>query len=191
MPPRKRPGPERMPRSGRTAKKPATNRVRSFAPFVHDDSEVLILGSMPGARSLAERRYYAHPQNAFWRIMSDVLGFAADASYEERLESLIESRIAVWDVLHSCNRTGSLDTSIDTATQTANDFARLFRRHPQIRRVLLNGTKAWVSYRRHVLAEDIATGIECIHLPSTSPANASWSYARKLAAWRAALKGKK
>ncbi len=162
-------------------------RIHSFAPIERHDATVLILGSMPGVASLDAGRYYAHPRNSFWRIMTELLQIDPSATYEQRVDALISSRIALWDVLHSCERAGSLDTSINRETQAANDFETFFRTHPDIRCVLLNGTKAWDSFHRHVAVAKIAATRTLTRVPSTSPANASWSYERKLEAWRNAL----
>lgn len=161
--------------------------VRSFAPIERKDAALLVLGSMPGRASLEAGRYYAHPQNSFWRIMGALLGFETDAPYASRERALKDARIAVWDVLHSCHRDGSLDSSIRDDTLIANDFAAFFRRHRGVERVLFNGTKAEQCYRRHVLRLGIGEDLDYRRLPSTSPANASWPFARKLAAWRSAV----
>ena len=161
--------------------------VRSFAPIARKDATVLILGSMPGTASLAATQYYAHPQNAFWRIMGDILEFDPAAPYPARLRALERARIAVWDVLRSCRREGSLDSSIERETQVANDFRRFYRAHPLVGRVFFNGAASEQCYRRHVLGAGIGDHFVYERLPSTSPANASWSYARKLEMWREAL----
>lgn len=165
-------------------------RLRSFPPVAAPDAELLILGSMPGAASLAAGQYYAHPHNAFWPILAEVLGFDRAGPYEARLAALTSARIALWDVLHSCEREGSLDARIRSGTQVANDFAAFFRRHRRIRRVVFNGAMAEQCFRRHVLARGVGEGLEYERLPSTSPANASWSRERKVAAWRRALAGR-
>lgn len=172
-----------MPRS------PTTPRVRSFAPVGDEGATVLILGSMPGRASLEAGRYYAHPRNCFWRIMGELVGFRCDAPYEERMRALEDAGIAVWDVLQSCQREGSLDSSIRDETLVANDFAAFFRSHRAVGRVLFNGTKADQCFRRHVLGPGIGAQLDLRRLPSTSPANASWPYPRKLEAWRLALLG--
>ena len=163
-------------------------RIRSFPPIARRDARVLVLGSMPGRASLAAGRYYAHPQNAFWRIATALLGIPPDASYQARVRALKAARIALWDVLHSCVREGSLDTRIEE--ELANDFAAFFRTHARITHVFFNGAKAEASYRRHVLAE-MTVALTYARLPSTSPAHASLPFARKLKAWRAILPGRK
>jgi hypoxanthine-DNA glycosylase len=159
-------------------------RIRSFAPIAGRNARVLILGSMPGRASLEAGRYYAHPRNAFWRIVAVLLCIEPDATYRRKVQTLKSARIAVWDVLHSCVRQGSLDTMIEA--ELANDFDAFFRRHKGITHVFFNGAKAEASYRRHVLGAMTAP-LHYARLPSTSPAHASLPFARKLGAWRAIL----
>ena len=161
-------------------------RVRSFAPIAGRNARVLILGSMPGRASLQAGQYYAHRHNAFWRIASELLQFDPGAPYRERARALRSARIAVWDVLHSCVRPGSMDAMIDRDSETANDFRKFFSRHRGITHVFFNGAKAEASFRRHVLP-GIDVPLRYKRLPSTSPANASVPWRQKLAAWRAIL----
>jgi double-stranded uracil-DNA glycosylase len=161
--------------------------IQSFAPIARRDARILILGSMPGRVSLEAQQYYAHPQNSFWRIMGELLGVAHNASYEERVEFLKNAQIAVWDVLHSCVREGSLDTSIEPDTQVANDFATFFKIHRQITHVFFNGSKAQACFKKHVLTNLRGDSLSYLRLPSTSPANASCRYPQKLDTWRAIL----
>jgi len=160
-------------------------RIQSFSPIADRRARVLILGSMPGGESLAQGRYYAHPRNSFWPIMAALCDLDAAATYEARVRGLLARRIAVWDVLRSCVRAGSLDASIDE--ETANDFAAFFDAHRAITHVFFNGAKAEASYRRYVLP-DVGQAMRYARLPSTSPAHASLSMARKRAAWRAILR---
>jgi hypoxanthine-DNA glycosylase len=161
-------------------------QVRSFSPIARSDARILILGSMPGRASLDAQRYYAHPQNSFWRIMAELLHFEA-GSYEERIELLKSRRIAVWDVLHSCIREGSLDSNIQSDMQVANDFAGFFRKHRQITHVFFNGAMANACFKRHVLPELATLPLNYLQLPSTSPANASSSYLEKVGKWAVIL----
>jgi TDG/mug DNA glycosylase family protein len=163
-------------------------RVQSFAPIADGNAEVLILGSMPGEASLAAGQYYAHPRNAFWRIMSELLQFDPGSGYEARIRALKKARIALWDVLQSCARQGSLDSMIERDTQIANDFRTFFRRHRKITRVFFNGAKAEACFKRQVLPEVVSGAVRCERLPSTSPAHASMSFEQKLAAWRLILR---
>lgn len=160
-------------------------QLRCFSPVADADAKVLILGSMPGAASLRANQYYAHPRNLFWRIIGELTGADPASPYAHRLHALKSARIALWDVLQSCTRQGSLDADIDDATLVPNDFESFFRCHPDITRVFFNGAKAEQCYRKYVLPF-VGTGpIEYLRLPSTSPAHAAMSFERKLDAWRA------
>lgn len=160
--------------------------VHSFPPVVATAARALIVGSMPGVASLQAQRYYAHPRNAFWPIVAAVGGFAADAPYAQRLAALQQRGVALWDVLQSCERRGSLDSDIAPASQRVNDFAALFAVQPGLRAVLCNGGTAHDLFVRHV-APIAPPGLTVVRLPSTSPAHASSSFLQKLAAWRQAL----
>ena len=142
---------------------------------------------MPGRHSLAAGQYYAHPRNLFWRIMATLLGFEPQTPYRGRLKALREARIALWDVMHSCKRAGSLDASIDADTIKANDFPSFFRSRKEIGRVFFNGATAQATYVRHVMSSVEPLGLRYLRLPSTSPAHAALSYEQKLAAWRVML----
>lgn len=156
----------------------------SFKPIINDSARIIILGSMPGIKSLTEQQYYAHPQNAFWRIMSSLFDFDTHASYEQRLALLQSGGVALWDVLHSCKREGSLDSMIQPQTQVANDFNALFRAYPNIRSVFFNGAKAESYFKRHIMSTLAEHQLHFARLPSTSPAHAALSFEKKLEAWR-------
>jgi len=150
------------------------------------DAEILILGSLPGQRSIELQQYYAHPQNAFWKLIARIYGAAPSLPYLQRVEILTANRIALWDVLAAAERPGSLDSSIVHATARANDFAAFYRTHPLIRRVYFNGRKAEEMYGRFVLpglSSEFAA-IRCVSMPSTSPAHAGMTFAKKLARWK-------
>jgi len=165
-------------------------RVRSFPPIADARARVLILGSMPGEASLAARQYYAHAQNHFWCILGEITGAAPSLPYAARARALKSSGIALWDVLESCARQGSLDSAIDDATICANDFVSFYRAHPRIVQVFFNGAKAEACYRKHVLPllGALAAPPSYRRLPSTSPANASMSRAQKQRVWKRALR---
>jgi TDG/mug DNA glycosylase family protein len=161
------------------------SHVESFAPIESSRAESLILGTMPSVASLAAGEYYAHPRNQFWDIVAKIFCFRRSDPYRRRRAALIAHRVAVWDVLESCTRPGSLDGAIARDSIVVNDFAAFFAGHPRIRRVLFNGATAETLYRRHAAAPD--RPIEYIRLPSTSPANAGTRPAEKQRAWAAAL----
>ena len=160
-------------------------RSRGFPPIASADARSLILGSLPGARSIAEQQYYAHPQNAFWRIMRELFGITGD--YKTRCAQLNANGIALWDVLHSSIRPGSMDADIKSDTAAANDFAGFFSAHPNIRTVVFNGKKAEQLFTRFVVPDVRIEGIRRVALPSTSPAYASMPFSGKLKLWRDAL----
>jgi len=117
-----------------------SRRIYSFPPIEDTSAKTLILGSMPGKASLEAQQYYAHPRNRFWQILGELLGTEASRSYEERVYTLKQSHIAVWDVLQSCTRSSSLDSDIRHAVP--NDFKGFFATHPHITHIFFNGTKA-------------------------------------------------
>lgn len=135
--------------------------------------------------SLAAQEYYGNPRNTFWRIMGEVLGFDAGAPYPQRVTVLLGHQIAVWDVLRSCRRAGSLDSAIERDSMVANDFESFFESHPGISRVIFNGAAAEANFSRLARCDGAPAGIR---VPSTSPAQ-TMRYADKLKAWRAALSG--
>jgi double-stranded uracil-DNA glycosylase len=159
---------------------------RCFPPIVGKRPRTLILGSLPGQRSLQLHQYYAHPQNAFWKIIMQLFGAASPLPYTRRVKILTDHHSALWDVLAAAERPGSLDSSIVHASALANDFAAFFRAHPQIRRVFFNGRKAEEMYRRIVLPTlgDEFQEIRYACLPSTSPAHAGMTFAKKLEKWK-------
>ncbi len=164
------------------------SRVESFPPLALPDARLLILGSMPGVASLEAGQYYAHRQNLFWRFLGAALDFKSDAPYPERCAALLAARIALWDVLASCHRPGSLDADIAPDSIAHNDLAGFFAAHPSIRRICFNGSLAEKQFLRHVrptLAEP--ERLELVRLPSTSPANASIPLAEKQHAWAEAI----
>lgn len=158
--------------------------IFSFPPIAGADARLLILGSMPSKASLEANQYYAHPRNLFWPILGELVGASPAMEYAERARVLMANGIALWDVLKSCRRPGSLDADIDKASMVTNDFAAFFASHPQIRQVFFNGATAEHSFRRHVLPGIKAETLQLRRLPSTSPAHAALSYHQKLESWR-------
>ena len=168
--------------------RPLHKRLQGFPPIADRRARVLILGSMPSAASLAAGEYYAFRHNQFWRIVGAIAGIAHDAPYTRRKAALRRRRIALWDVVASCVRPGSLDSAILAHTIRANDFTGFLAAHPAIRRICFNGRLAETAWRRHVaptLPESRA--LEYCLLPSTSPAHAGLRFEQKLERWSAAL----
>lgn len=155
--------------------------LTGLPPLVSSRTRLLILGSFPGIASLRAQQYYGHPQNHFWKILQAIwpdgpIGTGA-GSYQIRSEWLLSRGLGVWDVYATCEREGSLDSNIRNAA--VNDFAELLRRCPQLEAIAHNGGESF-KHARHTSS----FGLPVYKLPSTSPANASWSFERKLAAWR-------
>jgi TDG/mug DNA glycosylase family protein len=165
-------------------RKPAV--LTGFAPIGDSRATLLILGSMPGAASLAAHQYYAHPRNAFWPMLEAVWGIPAALDYATRVRAVVAARIAIWDVLASCQRASSLDADIEHGSIVVNDFEGFFRRHPQISMIAFNGSTAQLLYRRHVMPSlpTELRQIPALRMPSTSPAHAALSLQRKVQRWR-------
>jgi double-stranded uracil-DNA glycosylase len=165
-------------------------RHYSFAPVVRADARVLILGSMPGVASLAAQQYYAHPRNQFWPIIESLYGAPCTLPYAERLSGLQRRGVALWDVLQSCVRAGSLDAAIEQNSAVANDLPQLLRAHSRIARLCCNGATAYGTLIRHFgeLLQREFPLLPCIQLPSTSPAHASMRFEHKLERWAQALR---
>jgi len=155
---------------------------QGFAPVAAPDARVLILGSMPGVASLDAAQYYAFPRNAFWKIMGELFGAGRELDYPSRLQILTANKIALWDVVKTCHRPGSLDSAISADGMETNDFTGFFKQHRCIAKVYFNGQKAAGLFKKMVLP-----GLQGQYayqtLPSTSPAHAASSYTDKLEAW--------
>lgn len=172
-----------------SASRPADSaRLYGLPPIVGPGTRLLILGSFPGVASLRAQQYYGHPQNQFWKILQAIwpsvpMDTGAN-SYEKRSKWLLDRGLGLWDVYASCERSGSLDSAI--RNPQVNDFASLKAFCPQLKMIAHNGGESFkhAGLVRHSLGiEDFAV----VKLPSTSPANASWPFERKLAAWRAVM----
>ncbi len=152
--------------------------LQGLPPVIARPTRLVLLGSFPGVASLAAGEYYAHPRNQFWPLLSALLGEdLAALPYAQRLQRLREHRLGLWDVIAACRREGSLDSRIRDARW--NDLGGLRRRAPGLVAVAHNGGESARAMR--VTGE---LGLQVYRLPSSSPANASWSFERKLAAWR-------
>ncbi|HEC72914.1 MAG TPA: DNA-deoxyinosine glycosylase [Methylophaga aminisulfidivorans] len=158
----------------------------SFSPIANEQCRILILGSMPSKESLAQTQYYAHPRNAFWSIMYLIAEANPTWPYERRCQTLLDHHIAVWDVLKSCVRKGSLDSAIETDSVETNDFHDFFSMHRNIKAIFFNGAKAEALFEKWVLKQldDTSRAIPRIRLPSTSPAHAAVAKADKISQWQ-------
>lgn len=160
----------------------------SFAPIAAKDAQLLILGSMPGIKSLQEQQYYAHPRNAFWPIMASLYDFNLSLDYLARCQQLIQHQIAVWDVLKSCQRQGSLDQHIEPDSMVANDFHSFLKQQSQIKCIYFNGGKAEQVFKRHVMPSlNSERELTFQRLPSTSPAHAAKNLDEKCQIWKKEL----
>ena len=155
--------------------------LQGLAPLLNADTRLVVLGSFPGVASLRAQQYYGHPQNQFWKIVATLLSpHAADVlamPYAERAQWLLAQGVGVWDVYAACEREGSLDAHIQNAQP--NDLQSLRTHCPALTAIAHNGGE---SFKHARLTR--ALGLPVHRLPSTSPANASWSFQRKLDAWR-------
>jgi hypoxanthine-DNA glycosylase len=151
--------------------------IHPIPPLYDQDSKVLVLGSFPSVKSREAQFFYHHPQNRFWRVVSQVFGEPIPASIEEKRGLLLRNHVAVWDVIQSCEITGSADSSIKNVI--ANDLSEILTA-ADIHQIITNGATAHQLYMRYIYPH---TGIEAIKLPSTSPANAAFSMERLLEAW--------
>ena len=158
--------------------------LHGLSPIVGADPTVLVLGNMPSVLSLTHGQYYGNPRNAFWRICAAIYDFDPNAPYEQRTAALIRHGLAVWDVLRSCRRAGSLDSAVERDSMVPNDFDTFFTANLRIDLLLFNGAAAEANYRR--LVRDTAR-VPSIRLPSTSPAH-TMRFDDKLAHWRTALR---
>lgn len=167
------------------------NSITGFPPIENKQAEVLILGSMPSEMSLQKQQYYGHQRNAFWPIMQALFNEDSEMPYSERQKLLRQNNIAVWDVLQSCYREGSLDAAIKMDTIKVNDFYAFFSIHTRLKWVCFNGAKAETLYNKFVLADikNDFNSLTYVRLPSTSPAYAAMSLQQKKAIWSNSLKG--
>jgi hypoxanthine-DNA glycosylase len=156
-----------------------------FAPIAREDARILILGSLPGQRSLQKAEYYAHPRNAFWPIMNDL--FLIDGDYSRRCADLVANGFALWDVLARSVRPGSMDADIQMESSKVNDFKEFFDTHQSIEIVCFNGRKAGELFSRCADQERFAAKLRFETLPSTSPAYASMAFEQKRSIWRSVI----
>jgi TDG/mug DNA glycosylase family protein len=162
-----------------------TIHAKGFPPIAGKQARVLVLGSLPGRQSILMQQYYAHPQNAFWRIMDALLDVDAAKPYQHRTRLLREAGVAVWDVLDSSVRPGSLDADIVESTAVSNDIVEFLKQHTQVRAILFNGQAAARLFRKRVgpTLDELGRELDLHTLPSTSPAHAALSVDEKARRW--------
>lgn len=158
-------------------------KISSFLPIINKDSKILILGSIPGVKSLEMQEYYAHPQNKFWKIICEIFKEEFTKDYSEKIKILEKHHIALWDVIDTCERKGSLDS--DIRNEEANKIGELLQNFPNIKAIFCNGQKSYKNLQK-ILPKKFHLPI--IALPSTSPAHASLRYIDMLENWKIILK---
>lgn len=158
------------------------NNCKSFKPSIDKNAEILILGSMPGIKSLKEQQYYAHPQNRFWKVLSKICNESKlyEYDYDSKLKTLLKNNIALWDTIKSCKREGSLDSDIQN--EIPNDIRKLLKIYPNIKTVCLNGSKSYSAFKKHF--PDLLEKYNYHKMPSTSPANAKYSLEKLIEEWQ-------
>lgn len=154
---------------------------KSFKPSIDKKSKILILGSMPGIKSIKEQQYYAHPQNRFWKVMANICQIynLQELEYQQKIEILLSNNIALWDTIKSCQREGSLDSNILNAVP--NDIRGLLKEYPNIKIICLNGNKAYSAFTKYF--PDLLDKYTCYKMPSTSPANARYNLEKLIDKW--------
>ena len=157
------------------------NNCKSFTPSIDNNSKILILGSMPGVKSLYEQQYYAHPQNRFWRVMSVICNEPKlyEFDYDLKLKTLLKNNIALWDTIKTCEREGSLDSDIQN--ENPNDIRKLLKTYPNIKTICLNGNKSYSAFKKYF--PELFEKYSCHKMSSTSPANARYSLDKLIEEW--------
>ena len=153
-----------------------------FIPLYDENSEILILGSFPSVKSQENKFFYGHPQNRFWPMIAEIFGEVRPQTREEKIALALRNHMAVWDVIESCDLVGSSDSSIKNAVP--NDLSEILEK-TRISRIFINGRTAEKFYRKY---QAKAVDIPAVCLPSTSPANAAWSFERLKEAWSVIIK---
>ncbi len=165
--------------TGKGEKAKSSNLKQSLPPISDSKSKILILGTMPGEESISKQEYYAHPRNLFWKIIAEITGNELPINYSQKKELLLKENIAIWDVCEICQRKGSLDSEI--IDETPNDLEVFLKDRPLIKTIGFNGNKAANLFDKYFNRK---TDFKYFVLPSTSPANASISWEKKLDRWK-------
>lgn len=152
--------------------------THTFEPIFDKNSEILVLGSFPSVKSRENNFYYAHPQNRFWRVVASVYSCPVPKTVEEKKNMLLSNKIAVWDVIKSCEITGSADSTIKSVIP--NDLSEILSA-ADIKKIYANGKTAQSLYNKYIKKN---TGFDIISLPSTSPANAAYSLEKLIKEWK-------
>ena len=152
--------------------------THTFEPIFDKNSEILVLGSFPSVKSRENNFYYAHPQNRFWKVVASVCSCPVPKTVEEKKNMLLSNKIAVWDVIKSCEITGSADSTIKSVIP--NDLSEILS-VADIKKIYANGKTAQSLYNKYIKKN---TGVDIISLPSTSPANASYSLEKLIKEWK-------
>lgn len=152
--------------------------VHPISPLYNEKSEILILGSFPSVRSREEGFFYGHPRNRFWSVMAKICNAPVPLSVEEKTSLILDHHFALWDVIHSCEISGSADSTIKNVVP--NDLSIILE-NAQIKKIFVNGKKAYSLYKKYMEKQ---IGISAVCLPSTSPANAGWSDDRLFECWK-------
>ncbi len=155
--------------------------VHPIPPLYDGNSKTLILGSFPSVKSREAAFFYGHPQNRFWAVIAEVFGCEKPVTVEEKIRLILENNLAMWDVIASCEIEGSADSTIKNVT--ANDLSVIIE-NSKVERIIVNGKTAEKYYNKYTYSQ---TGIKAICLPSTSPANAAWSFEKLVDAWKIIL----
>ena len=159
-----------------------TNTKRSFDPISNSDTTILILGTIPGDKSLELGEYYGHSRNRFWKIISTITDNDIPLTYTDKKALLLKTKIGIWDVAHKANRKGSLDSAIEN--EEPNDLDSFIARHKSLKVVSFNGTKSQALFDKYFNRQ---SGLKYISLPSTSPANTGIDFDNICKQWRQLL----
>ncbi|WP_264521649.1 DNA-deoxyinosine glycosylase [Flavobacterium sp. N1994] len=154
-------------------------KIQSFSPISDGNGKILILGTMPGAQSLVLNEYYGNPRNHFWKLLFTLFNETHSTDYQTKKNLILKNNIALWDVLQTCERQGSLDSNI--LKEIPNDFDTFLNHHPNITHIFFNGQQAAKFFKKYVT---VTNNYTLVTLPSTSPANAGTSFEKKLTEWQ-------